>query len=1113
MFRWAAVILLSTIMLCAQATRTATLVGVVTDSTGAVVVSAAVTVVNLETNFTSTGVTNETGRYYVPYLAPGSYQLTIEATGFRSYVRKGIEVRAGESPRIDVQLEVGAVAESVVVTGRAPLLETETATSGASLQNQVFMRVPVLQMRTFNILTYLPGVTNTGNNQFNSLGLRNRSMGYTVDGISAKEPVRGPATDPTMTLQTTTDALEEVRVLTTGMPAEFGRAGSGMLIAVMKSGTNSLHGSLEDRYINNVTRHRKYFEQAIVNAPFSYHELAATLGGPIVIPKLYDGRNKTFFFTAWQRHHEKNANSERQAVPSLDMLNGDFRFGGLGNPIYDPSSTRQEGTTWVRDPFPLNRVPTARFDPVAKNFLSHQPFEAPNNEGFMQASGPRENYAAVSKYRSFRSRFDAKVDQQISRAQKLFVRYSYNFHTTWSNRGVYLGLQWQTINSTAVPTPIGFHNVAFSDTYTISPTTINEFRFGGNRRVATRNPDSYMQDWGKQLGIPNTLSDTFPEFAGTGFSISPGGYSQSVSEDYTLADNLTRVSGAHTFKMGWEVVRSRFNNLSEDRPSGIYSMGGTDYPFRPNTGNGFASFLLGSVSSARFTQNRATWLPRWWTHGFYFQDDFKPTRNITLNLGLRWSYESPFATKYGQQSQFDPAATDPLTGKLGAITHPKGMLAGRDLNNFQPRLGMAWSFHKDLVFRGSFGMMTVDVLSPDANLGFEEYFAETNVQQAPGDPRIAFLLSQGPPAFSYRVGSDGAIPFVGNNYTARGATWFDPHMRMPYVLSWSGGVQWQFAPAWLFETVYQGSSGVGLLNNWDYNAIPLNISSDITVLNQIYQAAQNYKPYPQFGSITHYSNYGHSIYHGATFRLERRYSGGMTLNTFYTFSKALNDADEEGAARGVTFYNRSLEKAMATFDLHHRFVTTFTYDLPVGKGRRFMNRGGVWNAALGGWQLMWSQSMQSGLPLNVTFAGSPNRYLPGVSRPDIVVPFDQAMVQGWDIGPNRFPTSAQNPYLNMSAFAYPASYKAGTLGRNTFRGPWLLWPQASLSKEWAILERFRFTLRWDVNNVLKLPEFGRPATVYDTRNAGSFARFTDIMGSLSSIGSQFHSVIGLRLTF
>jgi hypothetical protein len=1113
MLKTTALALLLASILCAQASRTATLVGTVSDPTGATVVGAAVTVVNMGTNFTFTGQSNESGRFYVPYLPPGSYQLTIEAAGFRTYLRKGIEVRSGESPRIDVQMELGAVAESVVVTGAAPLLETETATSGASLQNEVFMRVPVLQMRTFNILTYLPGVTNTGNNQFNALGLRNRSLGYTVDGISAKEPVRGPATDPTMTLQTTTDALEEVRVLTTGMPAEYGRAGSGMLIAVMKSGTNSLHGSAEDRYINNVTRHRKYFEQTIANAPFSYHELAATVGGPVVLPKLYDGRNKTFFFAAWQRHHEKNANSERQAVPSLEMLAGDFSFGGLGNPIFDPASTRLVNGVWTRDPFPQNRLPSARYDPVAKNFLANQPWFAPNAEGFTQASGPRENYAAVSKYRSYRSRFDSKVDHQVSKSQKFFVRYSYNWHSTWSNRGAALGLNWQTLNAAAVPTPIGYHNAVFSDTYTISPSTINEVRLGFNRRVSTREPDSYMQGWAQKLGIPNTLPDTFPEFAGIGFAVSPGGYSQAVSEDFTFSENLTKVISSHTLKMGWEVVRSRFNNLGEDRPSGIYNMGGTDFPFRPNTGNGFASFLLGSVASARFTQNRATWLPRWWTHGLYLQDDWKVTRNLTLNIGLRWTYESPYQTKYGQQSQFDPAVKDPITGRLGAITHTAGYLAKKDLNNFQPRLGLAWAFRPGFVFRSSFGVMTLDLMSPDANLAFEEYFAENNAQMPPGDPRVAFFLSQGPPKFEYNVNPDGTVPFVGTNYSARGSTWFDPNMRMPYVMSWSGGIQWQFAPTWLFETVYQGSSGVGLLNNWDYNVIPLDVSSDITVLDQIFRATQNYKPYPQFGSVTHYSNYSHSTYHGATFRLEKRYSAGMTLNTFYTFSKAINDADEESAVRGITFYNRSLEKAVATFDLRHRFVATVTYDLPVGKGRKYMNAGGWKDAVFGGWQLMWSHSMQSGLPITVTFAGSPNRYLPGVSRPDILAPFDQARVQDWNIGPNRFPTSAQLPLLNMRAFEYPSAYKAGNLGRNTFRGPWLLWPQASLSKEWAILERFRFTLRWDVNNVLKLPEFGRPGSVYDTRNPGTFARFTDIMGSLSSIGSQFHSVIGLRLVW
>jgi hypothetical protein len=1094
----------------AQDARTAALTGVVTDPAGAVVAGAKVTVVNIATKFTSEGVTNETGRYFIPYLAPGTYELRVEAPGFSRFVRTDIQLRAGDFPRIDVQLQLGAVTESVTVSGAVPLLQTETATTTATLQNRVFMRIPVMQVRTYNILTYLPGVNNTGFNAFNAIGQRNRSMGYSVDGVSAKEPVRGPATDHTQTLQTTMDAIEEVRVLTTGLPAEFGRAGSGMIVAVMKSGTNQLHGSAEDRYINRHLLHRRYFD-LLPQSPMGYHELAATLSGPVVLPGLYNGRDRTFFLLGWQRHHEKASETAVTAVPTEAMLNGDFSFNGLGYPIFDPFTTRQVNGEWVRDPFPGNRIPVSMFDPVARNFLNRNPWHRPNQPGYIEAGGPRENFVAATRYRSYRSRMDVKFDQQLSPAHKFFVRYSHNWHWVWSNRGDNIGYAWELLNPAGVPTPTDMGNLAFSDTWTLSPTTINEFRLGATRRIYTRRPESYGQGWAEKLGIPNVPPETFPQFNNLGFAVNPGGLAKSVAEEISLAENFTRVVGRHTLKTGWEVIRSRFNNVEEDRPSGIYNMGGTDYPFRPNTGNGFAAFLLGTVQSAQFTRNMATWLPRWWTHGLYIQDEYRPRPGLTLNIGLRWSYESPYKTKYGQQSQFDPQVTDPITGRQGAIVHPKGFLARRDLNNFQPRIGVAWNFRPSLVFRGSFGIMTIDLLSPATNICFEEYFASANIQQPPGDPRIAFRLSQGPPRIVFNVNPDGTVPFVGVNYAARQASWYDPAMRMPYIASWSAGVQWQVARDYLVEFVYQGSSGVKLLNFWNYNSVPLDISRDPAVLDAISRAVQLYRPYPQFGEIRHYSNYGHSSYHGGTVRLEKRYSYGITLNTFYTYSKALNDSDTELGVTGITFYNRRLEKAVAGFDLTHRWVTTFTWDLPFGSGRRFLNTGGWANRVLGGWELTWAQTLQSGLPFTVTFAGSPYRYLPGASRPNILVPFKQAVVQNWNIGPHRFPTSAQNPYLRAEAFAYPPAFTPGNLGRNTFRGPRLYWPQASLAKQWPIRERLRFTLRADVSNVFKRPQFGRPGSVYDTRNLGTFGRFTSELGNFAEIGSRFHWILVFRL--
>ncbi|MCC6293272.1 MAG: TonB-dependent receptor [Bryobacterales bacterium] len=1098
----------------AQTTGTATLVGNLTDNTGALVPGATVTVVNTQTQFTSNTQTSPEGAYYVPNLIPGTYRLTIEAQGFKKYVREGIILRTSEQPRIDVQLEVGAITESIQVSGSAPLLETETTSTGQILEGETIVKIPVLQKYAFRILLYLPSTSNI--NGQHVVGQRERSMGYTLDGVGGKEPVRSMIGSTNQVTSTTIDALQEVKLFTTGMPAEFGHSAGGLLSTVFKSGTNTWHGSAEDRYIQKALIHRTYLEQLARKNPFSYHEMSATMGGPVYIPKIYNGKDKTFWFFGFQRHHEKGGETATLAVPSPEMLGGNFAFPGA-NPIFDPATTAQSPAgEWSRQPFAGNQIPTSRFDPVFKNFLSNNPYTPQNQNpaliNYNAASGPTNNLVSPTNYRSWRTRYDAKIDHQFAPSHRMFGRYSHVRHRSWRDR-LSPEIAWTEYDWRAVKIPIDQRNVVISDTYTFSPSLINEMRLGYNRRKGTTSPLTIGEGWASKLGIPGVSNENFPYWQScNNQSTCTGGsmfYRQAdlsrtseVSEDFTFQENLTKIIRNHTLKVGYETIRTRFNSLVAATPSGTYRFGATDFPFRQNTGIGFAAFALGSVSQAEFTQAMTTWLPRWWSHAFYIQDDFKIKRNLTLNLGLRWSYESPFNTKYGLQSQFSPTATDPITGRMGAITHPSGALASRDLNNFQPRLGLAWQIKPNLVFRSSFGLITQDLFTNGANQNFEEYFATASVQQVPGNPSPAFYLSRGPGNIRFNISPDGSVPFVGTNYGARNASWFDPNMRMPYIMNWSGGFQWNFTANWLFEAIYQGSRGVRLLNNWDINQIPLNISTDPNVLRSIFAAPQNFKPYPQFGAIQHYSNYGDNSYHGATWRVEKRYSHGLVLNAFYTFSKAINNGDNDGGVSGITFYNRALEKGRANYDIRHRFVSVMTYELPFGRGKRFLgNSNKVVDSILGGWNFAYTQTFQSGPPQTISFAGSPNQYLPGATRPNLVAGIDP-ITPNWNIGPNRFPTQAQVPYLNVAAFAYPAAFTAGTMGRNVLEMPGITWPQFSLSKEWRIYESLRFILRWDANNPFKSPNFGAPDSTFNLQNLASFGRVgTATRGGFSDIGT------------
>lgn len=1108
MLRYCIAALLIVTAAWSQTAGLASLVGNVADSSGAAVPRAKITVRNQDTAFVYEGISNETGDYYIPNLNSGTYQMTVEAPGFKSSVQRDIVLRINETPRINVALQVGSVSESVSVSSRVPLLETENAGVGQVLEGSTVQRLPVMQKFVHRVLLYMPDTNNI--NGAHVLGQRQRAIGYSMDGVSGKEPAVGQVNDYQRTMVASLDSIQEFKLWTNGTPAEVGHSSGGMLSMVFKSGSNSYHGTFEDRYTSGKLRHRHYLEQSRITSPFDYHEWAATASGPII-------KDKTFWFFGFQQHYEKLAETIITTVPSPEMLAGDFSFGGRGLPIYDPDTLRQDAAgNWIRDPFPGNRIPANRFDPVAAKVLALKPWVPQSSPGDVTANGPNNNlegdFPGLYKF----ERYDIKIDHQFSTSHKIFGRYSRVRHRSEERpvRGLTDPLQFGNV----YVRPLDFHNAVVSDTYTLSPTMINEARIGFNRRAFSAVPPTYGADWASQLGIPNVSAETFPDLLNTGgarfYGFGPGGRSYTRAEDITVQENFTKVMSSHTVKVGYEFIRTRYNSLVEALPSGAFRFGGTEFPFRANTGNAFASFLLGTVQRADFTISAANWLPRWSSHAFYAQDSWRPIRNLTLELGLRWAYESPFQTKYGQQSQFDPTARDPLTGLPGAIVHGGGALAKKDLNNFEPRLGLAWTFRPKFVFRSSFGITHSDLFTNGLNQNFDEYLATASLQPPVGDPNYLFRISQGPPAYNFNVASDGSVPYVGTNYSGRSASWYDPNMRLPYVATWAGGIQYQLTNTVLLEARYQGSAGVGLLNNWNINVVPLDVSRDPARLQQIFQNYQNFRPFPQFGTINHYSNYGHSTYHGGTWRVEKRYSSGMTLNAFYQWSKALNDADDDGTASGVTFYNRSLEKGRANYDVQHRFVSVFTWDLPFGKGRRWMNGGGWKDWFLGGWDGAWTQTYQSGPPVTVTFAGSPYNYLQGASRPNQILPDAQAQPQPWDIGPNRFPLSAQNRYFNFDAFAYPAPFTAGTLGRNTFESPGLRWTQVSLSKEFRITERAKFELRWDVNNLTKEPQFGDPNAAFNLTNRANFGTIGGTRGSFSDIGTaRMHHLLVGRFVF
>src|SRR5215472_16740940 len=352
--------------------------------------------------------------------------------------------------------------------------------------------------------------------------------------------------------------------------------------------------------------------------------------------------------------------------------------------------------------------------------------------------------------------------------------------------------------------------------------------------------------------------------------------------------------------MGYEMLYFTANYFQLGQPSGVFQFDNMTAGLQPNgqpvpaTGNTFAGFELGAVRQANFSTYTTTWLPLDNIHSLYFQDDWKFSPRLTLNLGLRWSTESPFHTAHGLESNFSPTAVDPITGKTGAIIHPTGGLNNRDLKNFQPRFGFAYHPLDKWVVRGGVGINTVDVRWPNSLQQFDEYQALVVQQRAPGDPRPLFQLSQGPAPVSYNVLSNGSAPYVGTNFGSRNATWLDGNLHPGYVVNWNLTFEYQMSANNLLKLYYQGSAGVHLVETWNVNAFPPNFGQGNPALQQaVFAATQNYLPYPQFGSINYMSNTGHSSYHAATVQFQKRYSHGLVLDTVYTFSKALDQCDND----------------------------------------------------------------------------------------------------------------------------------------------------------------------------------------------------------------------------
>jgi hypothetical protein len=1068
---------------------TATISGRVTDTTGAIIAGATITVVDVDTNFTSDSKTNAEGFYRVPSLRPGPYRLTATSSGFKKFVRDGLELRVGDNVEINVSLEVGATTESILVTGEAAQLQTETSSDGAVLEGEYLQKLPLYQRYVEATFLLVPnidgaGLTYAGNLQgWHIDGLSDVKIGFFQDGTYAVTNNNGTV----YTAQTIQSTVEEVKVIGTVLPAEYGHSGGGALVSVQKTGTNTLHGEVSEFGRVSAMQQRKYFDlqklgqvlpgQTTAAPSELFMQPNATLSGPVYIPKLYNGKNKTFFVFAVERVIEKQGKQNTSiTVPTPQMLAGNFSFAGTGvtpNQLYFPTSTALVNGLWTRSPIPGNIIPPSMIDPVAQKFISLNPYALPNAPGTFSNTGPSNNFQGTYLKKYYSENYTGRVDQQLDPSLKIFGNWLYK---TIYQRSPNPQIAVPAFDGSLVVEHDRNNTATLGATKVLSPSLINEFRLGYNRFVALVTGPDVNANTAQLLGIPDVSGAYLPG----GLPLTVGTPSINTIENFTIKDDVTWVKNKHSFKFGYDWLHMRQDNFGLGNPSGSFSFDGASgltgngTTTIPNTGGiSLASFELGSVTSYTASIPTASWLPRDSISSVYAQDDWKFSSNLTLNLGVRWAMESPWHTKYGQFTQFNPALTDNVvSGGMGQITNPGGNMNNREWQTPEPRIGLAWHPLNKLVVRSGFAMMHVDLgLAPSQ---LDDYTISTTQSQVSGNPTPLFQISKGPAPLSFAgLTAQGTQQYTGCTGTTtvtcsgRNTEYTNPNIKDPYALTWNLSLQYQLFANTLVELTYDGTAGIGNIETPNMNVLPYSYDAgNTTALAALAGNGQIYRPYPNFGTITYRDNISHSTYHSGTVHVQKRLNHGLYWDTFFTYSKSL-----DGSGVSTTAVNSDLFKGPSSFDRRFRYAGNFTYDLPFGKGKRWMNKGGVLDAVLGGYNLVWQYDVETGNPITWGFTNSPYSYLPsyvGISGRPVLLS-SPSLANNWmQLGGDRFNEGNQIPTISSLAdFAYPGQYLFGNAGKNTFYLPRQIGASFSAHKEFRLKERLTLQLRLDFQNPLK----------------------------------------------
>jgi hypothetical protein len=1125
-----------------------TVLGRVTDSSGAVVAGAAIAVQNVETGVAARTTSNDTGAYQVPFLIPGDYLVTVEHSGFKKVERKDIRVLTSQAVTVDVELTIGATSESVTVTAEPSLLNTVNADLGQVVDKTYVGMVDVsLDRNIVNLRNLAPGVsggtgtyTSSAQSTFSVGGGGGEQAGVetVVDGMPNTTSAGTMGFVPSM------EAVEEVKVHTTMFDAAYGHSNGGALSIVTKSGTNEPHGSiyLYKRWsaLNANTWANNKF--GLAKSSTAYHQWGFYASGPIWLPKIYNGRNRTFFTVSLERDDDPRPLTAQGRVPTDLERKGDFSqtLNSVGGKftIYDPSSTVVTGSTATRQAFSGNIIPTSRISPIGAAILSKYPL--PNQNIAPQLSAL--NWFSGSTYTVDQRLFSTRVDHVLNDRHRLSGRFGMLERLQNSNDPFPGIFSYPTSGNTNIgfidrKRPLG----SIDDTIVVSPTLVGSVRASyiaysslSNTGGVGMNPkDLQMPD----VIVRNQSFQAWPTF-NLGENTPTVGATSSFSREevYSLISTWTKMQGAHSIKFGADYRLNRVNSLSPgSNAAGSFTISPTftqSDPFTKSTsntsGSAMATLLLGLADSGNFGANSATSIQNSYT-GLFVQDDWQISRKLTLNFGMRYELETPYVERYNRQSlRFDQSATLPIQvpglplrgGIQFAGVGGNARAIGSDKNNLGPRFGFAYKPFGNTVVRGGYGIFysTIAANTTSGTLGSSTstffgsigtfnsvtpYVGSTNNLATP----ITTLANPFPSGLVMPVGSSvGLLAQIGNSLS-----FFDDKRVNPYSQQWQIDVQHEFPSRLVVDIAYTGTHSLKEIEAFNMNEMPdiylaqgaagnkaitnpfLNIFPSTSTLGTGSTIAQSrlWVQFPQFTSLTMQgANTGNAIYHALQLKAEKRLTHNVNFLATYTLSKLLQN-------NTTSLINVRHYRGVSALDQRHRVTLAATYALPFqfqGGGLKWLGR-----QALGGWATSGFLTLASGTPLSVSQAnGRPLR----LRNPTLSGAVDSRLGDKTDAAGHVL-----NPYFDTTAFvALPSQYVVPSDGPalDDLRAPGTKSLNMALFKSFPIHDRLQMLIRLDATGVTNTPNFGPPGT--NMSQAATFGVISSAGGSRTMQGSA-------RITF